>query len=98
MKFFNRILLIRENILHFTDSGPAMRTIESVTSPDMYLESLHPVDPHELTTASSLSKLSTCIPDIILIRLRNDILLLVNTLLLNLINLSPVTVLCTAVF
>ena len=58
MNFFNnKIILLGENILHFTDPSSATGNMEVIINPDTCLESFHPFDPHELTKTLSSSKL-----------------------------------------
>ena len=60
MNFFNnKMILIREIILHSTDSSSATGIIEAVISLNVCLESFHPIDIYELTTTLYSSKLST---------------------------------------
>ena len=74
MNFFNnKIILIRENIQHSTDSSSAAGIIQAVISPDVCLESFHPIDLHKLTTTLSPSKSSTFILDPIPTRLLKEV-------------------------
>ena len=92
MNFFNtKIILISENVLHFTDSSSATGIKEAVIIPDICLESLHPIDLHALTTTLSSSITSTSISDTISTRLLKEDLPLISNPLQNIINLSLVT-------
>ena len=51
MNFFNnQFIFIGENSLQFTDSSSPTGMIEAIISPNVCLESFHPIDLHEITT------------------------------------------------
>ena len=91
INFNNKIILIRDSILHFPDSSWATGIVEAVISPDRFLESFHPIDLHEPTITLSSSKSSTCILDPTPTRLLKEVLPLITNALLNIFNLSLVT-------
>ena len=85
------MMLIRENILYFTDSSSAAGIKEAAISPDMCLDIFHPIDLQELITAVSSSKSSTCILDLLLTRLLKEVLPLISNPPLNIINQKKTT-------
>ena len=97
MSFFNdKILTIRDKIHHLlpstgTDLPSNSGTAETAAKPDIYLDCFSPIDLRELTSMISSSNPSTCLLDPIPTRLLKDVLPLVGTSLLDMINLSLVT-------
>ena len=97
MSFFNdKILTIRDKIHHLlpstgTDLSPNTGTLETAVKPDIYLDCFSPIDLPELTSMICSSKPSTCLLDPIPTRLLKEVLPLVSTSLLDMINLSLVT-------
>ena len=71
--FFTKYTILKSNILHSTDSSSVAGIIKAVSSPDVCLQSFHPIDLHALIPLHP-SKLSTCILDPILTRLLKEVL------------------------
>lgn len=97
MRFFiNKIVSIREKIdgilsTIITDVSSSSAALEVSLEPDLYLDGFCPVDLSELTTAIVSSKPSTCILDPIPTRLFKEVFPLIDTSILDLINLSLLT-------
>ena len=90
--FYNRIITIREKISHQMPSigitgSPTSDTLTGATS-DVYLECFSAVGLHQLTSIISSSKSSTCLLDPIPTRLLKEVVPLIGTSLLDMINLS----------
>ena len=97
MSFFNdKILTIRDKIHHLlpstgTDLSSNTGTLETAVKSDIYLDCFSPINLPELTSMISSSKPSTCLLDPIPTRLLKEVLPLISTSLLNMINLSLLT-------
>ena len=97
MSFFNdKILLIRDKIHHLLPSNYinlSLNTgcLETAVRPDVYLDCFSPIDLQQLTSIISSSKPTTCLLDPIPTKLLKDVLPLVSTSLLDMINLSLLT-------
>ena len=97
MRFFiNKIVSIREKIdgillTIITDVSSSAAALEVSLEPDLYLYSFCPVDLSELTTAIVSSKPSTSILDPNPTRLFKEVFPLIDTSILDLINLSLLT-------
>ena len=90
-----KILTVRDKIQQSLPStGPDLSTnsgtLEAAVKPDIHLDCFSPIDFPELTSTISSSKPSTCLLDPIPTRLLKDVLPLISTSLLNMINLSLV--------
>ncbi len=66
-------------------------TLETTVKPDIYLDCFSSINLHQLTSTISSSKSSTCLLDPIPTRLLKEVLPLVSTTLLDMINLSLLT-------
>ena len=84
--FYNKIITIREEISH---QMPSIGIAGSPTSAtlDVYLECFSAVGLHQLTSIISSSKSSTCLLDPIPTRLLKEVVPLIGTSLLDMINL-----------
>lgn len=97
MTFFNdKILTIRDKITHLLPQAnnilPSYSGVsETAVRPDIYLDSFSPIDLCQLTSKISSSKPSTCLLDPIPTRLLKEVLPLVSTPLLDVINISLLT-------
>ena len=88
MNFFtNKILIIREKITnnHPTDVILSTATLSTI---DVKLDSFSPIDLSELTSIINSSKPSTCLLDPIPTKLLKEVLPLINSSILSMINLS----------
>ena len=90
--FYNKIITIREKISHQMPSigiagSPTSDTLTGATL-DVYLECFSAVGLHQLTSIISSSKSSTCLLDPIPTRLLKEVVPLIGTSLLDMINLS----------
>uniref|UniRef100_A0A8P4KSI9 Reverse transcriptase domain-containing protein n=1 Tax=Dicentrarchus labrax TaxID=13489 RepID=A0A8P4KSI9_DICLA len=90
--FYNKIITIREKINHQLPStvisgSPSSGTSANVNS-DIYLDCFSTIDLHQLTSIISSSKPSTCLLDPIPTRLLKEVVPLIGTSLLDMINLS----------
>ena len=97
MSFFNdKITTIRDKIhhlLHSTSNGSPLNaeSLEIKTSLDIYLDCFYPIDLQQLLLKISSAKPSTCLLDPIPTRLLKEALPVVNTSLLDMINMSLLT-------
>uniref|UniRef100_A0A8D0CS33 Reverse transcriptase domain-containing protein n=3 Tax=Sander lucioperca TaxID=283035 RepID=A0A8D0CS33_SANLU len=97
MSFFNdKIITIRDTIHHLlppTSNGSPLtdRLLERTTRPDIYLDCFYPINPQQLMLKVSSAKPSTCLLDPIPTRLLKEALPMVNTSLLDMINMSLLT-------
>uniref|UniRef100_A0A3Q3JNC3 Reverse transcriptase domain-containing protein n=1 Tax=Monopterus albus TaxID=43700 RepID=A0A3Q3JNC3_MONAL len=97
MSFFtNKITTIREKIGRTTPTALAdvpstTMVLETSVRPHLYLDYFSPIDLSELTSAIASSKSSTCLLDPIPTGLLKDVFPLINTSILDLINLSLLT-------
>ncbi|MDF4341033.1 reverse transcriptase family protein [Vibrio parahaemolyticus] len=94
MSFFNdKILTIRGKIhdLLPSDSRPTYLTSNTAVKPNIYLDCFSPISLQELTAVISSSKSSTCLLDPIPTRLLKEVFPLVNTHILDMINISLLT-------
>ena len=100
MSFFDdKILTIREKIHHLVLSASSdissstgiSGTSEAAVEPDLYLDCFSPIDLYQLTSMIFSSKPTTCLLDPIPTRLLKEVLPLVSTSLLDMINLSLLT-------
>ena len=97
MSFFNdKILLIRDKINRLLPSNYinlSLNTgrLDTAVRPDVYLDCFSPIDLQQLTSIISSSKPTTCLLDPIPTKLLKDVLPLVSTSLLDMINLSLLT-------
>uniref|UniRef100_A0A8P4KLV1 Reverse transcriptase domain-containing protein n=1 Tax=Dicentrarchus labrax TaxID=13489 RepID=A0A8P4KLV1_DICLA len=90
--FYNKIITIREKINHQLPStvisgSPSSGTFANVNL-DIYLDSFSAIDLHQLTSIISSSKPSTGLLDPIPTRLLKEVIPLIGTSLLDMINLS----------
>uniref|UniRef100_A0A8P4G3Q0 Reverse transcriptase domain-containing protein n=1 Tax=Dicentrarchus labrax TaxID=13489 RepID=A0A8P4G3Q0_DICLA len=90
--FYNKIITIREKINHQLPSTVISGSPSSGTSVnvnlDVYLDCFSAIDLHQLTSIISSSKPSTCLLDPIPTRLLKEVVPLIGTSLLDMINLS----------
>ncbi|XP_051234748.1 uncharacterized protein LOC127351330 [Dicentrarchus labrax] len=90
--FYNKIITIREKINHQLPSTVISGSPSSGTSVnvnlDIYLDCFSAIDLHQLTSIISSSKPSTCLLDPIPTRLLKEVVPLIGTSLLDMINLS----------
>uniref|UniRef100_A0A8P4KP43 Reverse transcriptase domain-containing protein n=1 Tax=Dicentrarchus labrax TaxID=13489 RepID=A0A8P4KP43_DICLA len=90
--FYNKIITIREKINHQLPSTVISGSPSSGTSVnvnlEIYLDCFSAVDLHQLTSIISSSKPSTCLLDPIPTRLLKEVVSLIGTSLLDMINLS----------
>uniref|UniRef100_A0A8P4GNX2 Reverse transcriptase domain-containing protein n=1 Tax=Dicentrarchus labrax TaxID=13489 RepID=A0A8P4GNX2_DICLA len=90
--FYNKIITIREKIYHQLRSTVISGSPSSGTSVnvnlDIYLDCFSAIDLHQLTSIISSSKPSTCLLDPIPTRLLKEVVPLIGTSLLDMINLS----------
>ena len=93
INFFNdKILTIRDKINHLMPSiGNNLSSLETAVKPDIYLDCFSPIDLPNLTSTISSSKPSTCLLDSIPTKLLKEVLPLISTHLLDMINLSLLT-------
>ena len=93
--FINKIVSIREKIngilLTIITDVSSTAALEVSLEPDLYLFCFYPVDLSELTTAIVSSKPSNCRLDPIPTRLFKEVFPLINTSILDLINLFLLT-------
>ncbi|RCU35146.1 hypothetical protein DVA81_17750, partial [Acinetobacter baumannii] len=95
----DKILTIREKIHHLVLSASSdissstgiPGTSEAAVEPDLYLDCFSPIDLYQLTSMIVSSKPTTCLLDPIPTRLLKEVLPLVSTSLLDMINLSLLT-------
>uniref|UniRef100_A0A8C4DRA9 Reverse transcriptase domain-containing protein n=1 Tax=Dicentrarchus labrax TaxID=13489 RepID=A0A8C4DRA9_DICLA len=90
--FYNKIITIREKINHQLPSTVISGSPSSGSSVnvnlDIYLDCFSAIDLHQLTSIISSSKPSTCLLDPIPTRLLKEVVPLIGTSLLDMINLS----------
>ena len=71
--------------------GNNLSSLETAVKPDIYLDCFSPIDLPNLTSTISSSKPSTCLLDSIPTKLLKEVLPLISTHLLDMINLSLLT-------
>ncbi|MDF4316827.1 reverse transcriptase family protein, partial [Vibrio parahaemolyticus] len=92
MSFFNdKILTIRGKIHDLLPSDSTYLTSNTAVRPNIYLDCFSPISLQELTAVISSSKSSTCLLDPIPTRLLKEVFPLVNTHILDMINISLLT-------
>ncbi|XP_049426310.1 uncharacterized protein LOC125885000 [Epinephelus fuscoguttatus] len=92
MSFFNdKILTIRGKIHDLLSSDSTYLTSNTAVKPNIYLDCFSPISLQELTVVISSSKSSTCLLDPIPTRLLKEVFPLVNTHILDMINISVLT-------
>uniref|UniRef100_A0A8C9X8F2 Reverse transcriptase domain-containing protein n=1 Tax=Sander lucioperca TaxID=283035 RepID=A0A8C9X8F2_SANLU len=94
--FYDKIVTTRDKINHLfpsTSNGSPLNTgpLERTTRPDIYLDCFYTIDLQQLMLKVSSTKPSTCLLDPIPTRLLKEALPVVNTSLLDMINMSLVT-------
>jgi len=92
MSFFNdKILTIRGKIHDLLSSDSTYLTSNTAVKSNIYLDCFSPISLQELTAVISSSKSSTCLLDPIPTRLLKEVFPLVNTHILDMINISLLT-------
>ncbi|MDF4395950.1 hypothetical protein P3390_24120, partial [Vibrio parahaemolyticus] len=92
MSFFNdKILTIRGKIHDLLSSDSTYLPSNTAVKPNIYLDCFSPISLQELTAVISSSKSSTCLLDPIPTRLLKEVFPLVNTHILDMINISLLT-------
>ncbi|XP_051236020.1 uncharacterized protein LOC127351993 [Dicentrarchus labrax] len=90
--FYNKIITIREKINHKLPSTAITGSLSSETltivKSDIYLKCFSAIDLHQLTSIISSTKPSTCLLDPIPTRLLKEVVPLIGTSFLDMINLS----------